>query len=89
MSALAIALWAAAGVAALFVFLALVRGGKPLRSAVAGGVRGLAALLAVDAAGIFTGVSLGLNALTGGVCLVLGVPGVIGLLLMKTIFQIG
>ena len=40
-------------------------------------------------AGAFTSVSLGLNLFSGLVCLVLGIPGVIGLLLLKLLFNMG
>ena len=46
------------------------------------------ALAAVNVSGVLTGVSLGLNWCTFGVCAALGVPGVIGLLLLKVIFGI-
>lgn len=89
MNFLSAALWAAGGCVALAVFIALVRGGKPLRTGLSSGVGGIAALLAVNTAGIFTGVSLGINLFTGACCLILGVPGVVALLVLKTIFQIG
>ena len=82
-------LWAVGGGISLAAFLALVKGGKPLRTALSSALGGIAALLAVDAAGIFTGVSLGINPFTGGCCLVLGAPGVVGLLLLKTVFRGG
>lgn len=81
--------WTVAAAVSLAVFVALVRGGRPIRRAVNGAVQGLGALLAVNVAGIFTGVSLGLNALTAGACAVLGVPGVVTLLVLKTIFRVG
>lgn len=81
--------WTVAAAAALAVFVALVRGGRPVSRALSGAVQGLAALLAVDVAGIFTGVSLSVNALTAGTCAVLGVPGVVTLLILKTIFRVG
>ena len=81
--------WVVAAALALAVFIALVKGGRPVRTALSNGVQGFAALLAVNVAGIFTGVSLSLNALTAFCCGVLGIPGVITLLVLKTIFQIG
>lgn len=84
-----IGLWAVAAGVTLAVFVALVRGGQPLRRAVSSGLQGFGALLMVDVAGMFTGVSLGINWLTAGCCAVLGAPGVIALLVLKTIFRIG
>ena len=48
-------------------------------------VQGLAALMAVNASGILTGVSLSLNALTIGSGVVFGTPGVVMNLLIKII----
>lgn len=89
MTPLMIALWAAAAAVSLAVFIALVKGGRPIRGAVSSCLQGFGALLAVDVAGIFTGVSVGVNALTAFCCGVLGVPGVITLLILRTIFRIG
>lgn len=81
--------WVAAALITVAVFVTLVRGGRPIRTAFLSGAQGIGALLAVDVAGIFTGVSVGLNALTLLCGAILGVPGVIGLLVLKTVFQIG
>ena len=45
-------------------------------------------MAAVNVAGAFTGVSLGLNLLSGLCCVVLGIPGVIALLVLKVIFNV-
>ncbi|MGI6264166.1 MAG: pro-sigmaK processing inhibitor BofA family protein [Acutalibacteraceae bacterium] len=71
--------------AALAVVIAAFRAGRPIRRLAGSAVQGLCALAAVDVAGAFTGVSLGLNAFTGGCCAVLGIPGVIALLLERLI----
>ena len=71
----------------LAVVIALFRSGRPVRGLLGSSVQGLCALAAVNVAGTFTGVSLGLNWLTGGVCAVLGLPGVITLLLLKLLFN--
>ncbi len=70
------------------VLIAAFRNGKPLKRLLGGTLQGGCALAAVNVAGAFTGVSLGLNWLSAGTCLALGVPGVITLLLLKVIFQI-
>lgn len=44
-------------------------------------------MAAVNVAGAFTGVSLGLNLLSGLSCVVLGIPGVVTLLFLKLIFN--
>ncbi len=71
----------------LAVVIALFRSGRPVRGLLGSSVQGICALAAVNVAGTFTGVSLGLNWLTGGVCAVLGIPGVITLLLLKLLFN--
>lgn len=87
-----VGLWIVCGsalaTAALAVLVALCKSGAPVRRLLASGVQGLCALAAVNVAGMFTGVSLGLGVVSGGVCLVLGVPGVAALLALKTIFGI-
>lgn len=71
----------------LAVLIALFHSGRPVRGLLGSSVQGICALAAVNVAGTFTGVSLGLNWLTGGVCAVLGIPGVITLLLLKLLFN--
>lgn len=75
------------GLILLAVTIALFRSGKPVRGLVSSGAQGLCALAAVNLAGAFTGVSLGLSWLTGACCVVLGIPGVVGLLFLKLIFN--
>lgn len=82
-------LWAVAAAVTLAVFVALVKGGRPLRNALSNTLQGFGALLAVNVAGIFTGVSLGVNTFTAACCAVLGIPGVVTLLVLKTIFHLG
>lgn len=81
--------WAVAAAVTLSVFIALVKGGRPVRGALSSGIQGFGALLAVNVAGIFTGVSVGVNALTAATCFLLGAPGVVALLLLKAVFRIG
>ena len=86
---MSIAVGAVCVVIALAVAVALFRSGRPVRGIVASGAQGVCALAAVNIAGAFTGVSLGLNLFSGLCCLVLGIPGVAGLLFMKLIFNMG
>ena len=48
---------------------------------------GMVSLCAVNVSAAFTGISLGFGWLSGGVAILLGVPGVIGTLLLNGIFQ--
>ena len=67
------------------------RGGvtSTLRSAYRSSVSGLLTLSIVNLTGVFTGVSLGFSWLSGGVALLMGAPGVIGMLLLNALFMIG
>lgn len=79
----------AVGIAiALTVLIALFRTNRPIRALLGSGIQGICALAAVDVAGAFTGVSLGLNLFSGLCCLVLGVPGVVTLLILKLIMNV-
>lgn len=69
------------------VIVALFRTKRPVRGLVASGAQGICALAAVNIAGAFTGVSLGLNLFSGLCCLVLGIPGVVTMLLLKLILH--
>ena len=59
-----------------------------LRKVIKSGVWGLVSLLLVNVAAVVTGVSLGFGWLSGGVAVLLGVPGVIGLLCLNALFLI-
>ncbi len=60
--------------------------GKPIRGVAVTGLQGFCALAAVNVTGMFTGVSLSLNWLTGCVGMVFGLPGVAGLLFLNVLF---
>lgn len=75
-------------VLSVWLFVTLIRTRRPIRRTVGSFLQGGCALAAVNVSGALTGVSLGLNWLSLGVCAALGVPGVIGLLLLKVIFGI-
>lgn len=80
--------WCIAAAASLAVMVGAFKTGRPIRHLIGGALQGVCAVAAVNVTGAFTGVSLGLNAMTGGFCLLGGVPGVVTLLLLKVIFQI-
>lgn len=76
------------GIFALLVVLqVIVKSPRPIRRAFGGVVTGIFALAAVNAAGIFTGVSLPVSPLTLGVSGVAGIPGVTLLLLLNLVFR--
>lgn len=80
---------AAVGAAlSLWLAVTLVRTRRPVRRLAGSFLQGASALAAVNVSGVLTGVSLGLNWFSFAVCAALGVPGVIGLLLLKVIFGI-
>ena len=77
--------WGVAATVTLAVLVALFKSGKPLRGALSSAASGVLSLMAVDAVGMYTGVTLALNPLTLGTGAVLGVPGVITLLTLKAV----
>ncbi len=81
-------LYVVAGLAALAAVIGAILTKKPIRTLLGSALQGLCALAAVNVTGAFTGVSLGINVLTGAFCVLGGVPGVITLLLLKVIFAI-
>ncbi len=85
---LQIALITALVLSAIAVFTAAVRSDKPLRRLCASGVQGLGAIALVNVTAGLTGVSLGFSWLTAGCGALLGVPGVIGLVLMQIILPL-
>ena len=84
---LQILLWVIAAVIAVAVLVALFKTKRPVRSLVGSGAQGICALAAVNIAGAFTGVSIGLNLFTGVGCIVLGIPGVVAMLVLKLIIN--
>ena len=74
-----------AAVCLVAVGRAAAAGPHPVRSILLGAVCGVAALAALALLAPATGVALPLNRFTGFVAAVLGVPGVIGLLLLELI----
>ncbi|HIW74549.1 MAG TPA: pro-sigmaK processing inhibitor BofA family protein [Firmicutes bacterium] len=85
---LQILLWVLAAGIAVAVLAALVKTKRPVRSLVGSGAQGLCALAAVNIAGAFTSVSIGLNLFTGLSCVVLGIPGVVAMLVVKLIMNL-
>lgn len=85
---LQIMIYATGIVIAIAVLIALFRTNRPVRSLLGSGVQGVCALAAVNVAGAFTGISLGLNLFSGLCCVVLGIPGVIALLILKLIMNV-
>lgn len=84
---LRVAVYAALSVGLLFLLFSLAFIRRPLRSLLSGGIQGICALMAVNVAGIFTGVSLGINLYSSLVCLFLGVPGVVSMLILHFLTQ--
>ena len=70
---------------AIAVFTAAVRSGKPLRRLFGSALHGLGALALVNVTAGLTGVSVGFSWLAAGCGAFLGIPGIIGLVLMQII----
>lgn len=85
---LMVVLYSVGGLLGLGILVGAIRAGKPFRNFASGALQGACALAAVNVAGAFTGVSLGINWFSGAVCLVTGLPGIVTVLLLKLIFGI-
>ena len=77
---------AVAAVALLAVCIAMWKTKHPLKALGRSAATGFLALAAVNVAGGFTGVSLGLGWISVGTCIFFGLPGVGMLLFLKSIF---
>ncbi len=75
-------------VTAIVVFTAAVRADKPLRRLFGSGLQGLGALALVNVTAGLTGVSVGFSWLATGCGVLLGVPGIIGLVLMQIVLPL-
>ena len=84
----AVLIYAVLAIAALIVLAAFVRSGRFLGAVFSSVLQGIVSLLAVNVAGMFTGVTVAVNPVTLCTVSLLGVPGTIGLLLLDTIFRV-
>ena len=82
---LKVLLYALAGGGALAVLASMLRARKLVRYLLLSVLSGVAALYAVNAVGLLTGMRLAVNWLTLGVSAVAGPPGVVALLLADTL----
>ena len=80
-------LWIIGGVilAAVLVGACLTR--HPVRALFRSALEGICALGAVNIAGMFTGVTLGVTTFSATVCAVLGIPGAVSLLVMQVLIR--
>ena len=77
-----------AGVLALLILLRILTvQKKPLRTVLYGGMKGVAALGAVNLAGLLTGVTIPVSVLSLGLTFLCGVPGVITILVLNLVFS--
>ena len=83
---LKILLCALAGGGCLAILVSMLRSRRLLRNLLLSAVSGVAALYAVNALGLLTGIRLAVNGLTLGVSAVAGPPGVAALLLADVMF---
>ena len=83
-----IALIALLVVTAIAVFTAAVRAEKPLRRLFGSGLQGLGALALVNVTVGLTGVSVGFSWLAACCGALLGIPGIIGLVLMQIVLPL-
>ncbi len=71
----------------LAILISMIRSKHFFKALILTALHGVAAICAVNVLGLFTGVSVNLNQYTVGASLICGTPGVIGLLLIDTIFK--
>jgi len=83
---LKVLLCALAGGGCLAILVSMLRSRRLLRNLLLSAVSGVAALYAVNALGLLTGIRLAVNGLTLGVSAVAGPPGVAALLLADVMF---
>lgn len=74
------------GVIVLVVLIAAFKSGKPISSLSTSALQGVCALAAVNVSSVLTGVTLGVTSFSLTVCGVLGLPGVIGMLVLQSMF---
>jgi len=72
----------------LGIIILLLRNTNALKKLALSGVGGIAAFGAVNLSGIFTGVSLVPNLWTICTAIILGLPGVIGMMFVKLILKV-
>lgn len=77
--------WTIGAVILTAVMVGAVKTGHPVRSLGGSAVQGLGALAAVNILSAFSGVTVGLTSFSAAVCVVLGIPGVIALLILQAI----
>lgn len=83
---LKVLLYALAGGGCLAIIVSMLRSRRLLRNLLLSIVSGVAALYAVNALGLLTGIRLAVNGLTLGISAAAGLPGVVALLLADTLF---
>lgn len=83
---LSIAVYAALACAVVLVAAAMIRSRRGGRSLLLTALQGIAALFAVNLVGMVSGVTVALNWYTLATGVVLGTPGIIGILLLDFLF---
>lgn len=84
---LKITVYVVLGLAALTVVLAMLRSHRGVRAILLTAVQGVAAICAVNLLGLLSGVNIALNWYSVSVGVLFGTPGVIGILLLNTLFR--
>ena len=84
----AVLICAVLALALLAVLIAFLRSGRFFGALFSSAVQGAVSLLAVNVAGMLTGVTVAVNPVTLTAVSLLGIPGQIGLVLLTPIFKI-
>ena len=74
-------------VSSLAVVISMFKSEKPISSLVKSAFQGIISLIAVNVTGLATGVVISVNWYTLGAVSVFGLPGTIGLTLLKFVFK--
>ncbi len=73
------------GAVALAVLIGAILTRRPVRALFSSALQGIAALAAVNAVSMFSGVTLGVTWFSAAVCGCLGIPGAVMLLILQVI----
>ena len=82
-------LWCVAIAVAVAVLVGACLTKRPIRALLSSALQGICALAAVNVISVFTGVTLGVTALSTAMCCALGIPGTAALLVMQVLFANG
>ncbi len=84
---LSIVFWVLAFILIMILLITAIRNGRPCRRLFSSATLGLCALGAVNLLGGLTGVSVGFSWLAVGSSMLLGIPGVVGMVVLDVVLR--